>query len=73
MLFSSLFTSFIIKTKRKGGLTEETLRVVNYLFDRNLAATPANKKDAKSGVDKKDAAAKKVSYIFVCFFKIFHS
>ena len=48
---------FKFKTKRKIGLTDETLRVVSFLFDRNLAATPV-KKDAKSGIEKKDVAKK---------------
>ena len=55
------FYLFLKKTKRKIGLTDETLKVFNNLFDRNLAATPLNKKDGKSGVEKKEPAGKKVS------------
>lgn len=46
---------FTQKTKRKAGITDEALKMVNTLFDRNLAATPLNKKEAgKSGVEKKE-------------------
>ena len=37
---------------------------MNYLFDRNLATSPINKSNAKSGVEKKDAG-KKVCGLFL--------
>jgi hypothetical protein len=63
LLLTITYYSYL-KTKRKPGLTDETLKVLNYLFDRNLAASPVNKNNAKSGVEKKDAG-KKVCVIYI--------
>ena len=48
-----LLINYFEQTKRKGGLVDETLKVVNTLFDRNFAIMPA-KKEANKVAEKKD-------------------
>lgn len=50
------------KTKRKAGILDETLKILNVLYDRNYAVSPNSKKDPKI-VDKKDTKKGKESNI----------
>jgi hypothetical protein len=42
-----------LKTKRKAGVLDETMKTLNVLYDRNYAVLPNAKKDPKA-VEKKD-------------------
>ena len=52
-------SEFQTKTKRKGGIADDALKIVGTLYDRNFAALPARKE--QKVVEKKDAKKAKDS------------
>ncbi len=66
-MFILIIIVYKLKTKKKIGLVDETLKAVNNLYDRNFAIMPI-KKDSKQGEKKETKKVLKLFFVWLsCF------